>query len=283
MRFSNACAPDSRGCEGRRSVLRTGLPWLVGSAALGLAVSWPLPSPGASPAASPGASSTSSPAASEDAREAPASFEALLALYDAMVGFESGFEEERTLALIREPLRSRGRLYFDPPSTLLRRIEEPRPSQILVTRNEVRIREEDGREQVVDLKARAEVRPLVESLLWLFAGDRAALEQVYSVEYEVGSAKAKDPDPAVEREADQTGAESWLLRLRPRSAPLDRLIRELRIRGSGRRTEEFELIDTSGDRTRTRLIDPDTDRRFDADERARLFGSAADTADVDAP
>jgi len=204
-----------------------------------------------------------------------------------MVGFESGFEEERTLALIREPLRSRGRLYFDPPSTLLRRIEEPRPSQILVTRDEVRIRE-DGRERVVDLKARTEVRPLVESLLWLFAGDRVALERVYSVEYEVGSAKAQDSEPAVDREADQTGAQSWLLRLRPRSAPLDRLIRELRIRGSGRRTEEFELIDTSGDRTRTRLIDPDTDRRFDADERARLFGSAADAPaaearDQDAP
>lgn len=295
MRFLNACASDPRGCEGRRSALRAGLRLLLGGvAALGLAVSSPVSSLASSP--------DSSQDASPDVREAPASFEALLALYDSMAGFESGFEEERTLALIRDPLRSRGRLYFDPPSTLLRRIEEPRPLQILVARDEVRIRK-DGREQVVDLKGRAEVRPLVESLLWLFAGDRVALERVYSVEYELGPAKQQDSDQAgaraeqqagdqAERQAgdqaanhaaDRTDAQSWVLRLRPRSAPLDRLIRELRIRGSGRRTEMFEFIETSGDRTRTRLIDPDTTRRFDADERARLFGSPADAPEAGAP
>jgi hypothetical protein len=34
----------------------------------------------------------------------------------------------------------------------------------------------------------------------------------------------------------------------------------------------MELIETTGDRTRTRIIDADTQRRFDAAERRELFG-----------
>ncbi len=238
MRFSNVCAPEAGRCERGRWVRRIGTLFL--GALLGLL-----------------GLTAALPASSEDVREAPASFEKLLSVYDSMVGFESGFEEEKILSLFREPLRSRGRIYFDPPSTLLRQVETPRPSEVLVTRDEVRLRE-DGRERVVDLTSRAEARPLVESMLWLFAGDREALERVYSVEYEVGSGN------------DQ----HWELRLRPRAAPLDRLIRELRVSGRGRRTEAFEFIETSGDRTRTRLIDPDPLRRFDAEERSRLFDPA---------
>jgi hypothetical protein len=250
MRFSNVCAPEARRSERVRWRRRIGR--LLLGALVGLLGLLSLP---AALQASP-----------EDSWKAPAAFEELLAVYDSMVGFESGFEEEKTLCLFREPLRSRGRIYFQPPSTLLRRIETPRPSEVLVTQDEVRIRE-DGRERVVDLRSRAEARPLVESILWLFAGDREALERVYSIEYEVGSGNGSD------EESDSGGAQSWELRLRPRSAPLDRLIRELRVSGRGRRTEAFEFIETSGDRTRTRLIDPDPLRRFDAEERSRLFDS----------
>lgn len=258
MRFSNAFALELALPGRGRVSLRIGLILLGGLVALSM------------PAASSASTSTApSPAASR--AEAPASFEALLALYAARAGFEAGFEEEKTLALFREPLRSRGRLYFDPPSTLLRRVEEPRPSEILVTQDAIRIRE-DGREQVMDLRLRADARPLVESMLWLFAGDRAALERVYSIAYEVVSDSER----------------SWELRLRPRSAPLDQLIRELRVRGQGQRTQTLEVIETSGDRTRTRILDPNPSRQFDAEERTRLFGPGLDARgpderDSDAP
>lgn len=190
-----------------------------------------------------------------ESQPSPSSFEDLLAGFEQMPGFEARFEEEKTLALLVAPLRSSGRLYFAPPSMLLRRVEKPRASEILVTSEHVRI-SDDTNEQVIDLASRPEARPLVESMLWLFSGDQAAIERSYQVDYQV---------------LDQ----GWALRMLPKHAPLDRLITELRIRGVGRRVVSVELLEATGDRTLTRILDANPARRFGAEERSRLFGAPA--------
>lgn len=244
MRSSNACASRRREVPARWKGRRVG-------AVLGVVVT----------ALLCGGANGSPP----DAQTAPTTFEALLELYAAMPGLEASFVEEKALALLIEPLRSRGRLYFDPPDTLLRRVEAPRSSEILVTGNTVRIRE-GGVEQQIDLESRPEARPLVESMLWLFAGNRAALEEVYAIDYRVES---QAPEAA---ETSRDAGAAWTLELEPRSPPLDLLIRSLRVHGEGRATRSLELLETSGDRTSTRIVEADPARRFAPEERSRLFG-----------
>ena len=185
------------------------------------------------------------------------SFAELLAGFKETKGFEARFEEEKFLALLAAPLRSSGRLFFDPPSTLLRRVEKPRRQDILIRADQVRISDDSG-EQLIDLAGRGGVRPLVESMIWIFTGDLDSLERTYRIDYQV-------------LEDAEGEGQGWQVRLVPKEAPLSQLVQELRVSGQGRVADTMELIETTGDRTRTRIFDVDTQRRFDAAERRELF------------
>lgn len=203
-------------------------------------------------------------AAAPDAQSVPESFGELLAGFAEMSGLEARFEEEKFLALLAAPLRSSGRLYFAPPSTLLRRVETPSRQNILIRANVVRISDGDpegegGDVQMIDLSARAGIRPLIESMIWIFTGDRASLERVYDVDFQ------RDPD------AEQ--GNRWQVRLTPKEAPLSDLIQELRVAGRGRGADTMELVETSGDRTLTHIFDADAQRVFSPAERLELFGA----------
>ncbi len=206
---------------------------------------------------------------------APATLAALLTGFRAMPGFEARFEEEKRLALLAAPLRSRGRLYFSPPSTLLRRVEAPNPHDILIRDHVVRIATPRGSTssgkapgaaanardvETIDLAGRDDVRPLVESLLWIFSGDLEALEAIYRIDYQVAAPPGKG---------------GWTLQLAPRQQTLSRLIRELVISGQGHAAERLEVTEASGDRTTTRILDANPERRFGAGEIEAIFGLEA--------
>lgn len=198
--------------------------------------------------------------AASPAVPAPKDLAALLAGFRTMPGFEARFEEEKTLALLAAPLASRGRLYFAPPNTLLRRVESPNAHDILIRDHVVRIatpEAERRRVETIDLAHRADVRPLVESMLWIFSGDLAQLESIYAIDYRV-------VPPAT------SGA--WVLRLAPRRPPLSQLIRELAISGHGHGADRLEILESGGDRTTTRILDANPARRFADGEIERLFG-----------
>jgi hypothetical protein len=210
-----------------------------------------------------------------DTGSAPASFAELLAGFKGTTGLEARFEEEKYLALLAVPLRSSGRLYFEPPSTLLRRVEEPRPQDVLVANHHVRISDGEG-VQTIDLASRAEVRPLVESMIWIFTGDLESLETTYRVDYQRFDPAVGEDKGQGDRNGDAIGAgERWEVRLVPRDAPLSQLVSELRVSGRGREADTMELTETSGDRTLTRIIEPNPQRQFDSTERRELFGFEA--------
>lgn len=216
-------------------------------------------------------------AGTADTASAPASFAELLAGFKETTGLEARFEEEKYLALLAVPLRSSGRLYFEPPSTLLRRVEKPRPQDVLVADHHVRISDGEG-VQTIDLASRAEVRPLVESMIWIFTGDLESLERTYRVDYQRFSPAVGEDEGQVDRngDGDTSGSgERWQVRLVPRNAPLSQLVSELRVSGRGREADTMELKETSGDRTLTRIIDPNPRRRFDSTERREFFGLEA--------
>jgi outer membrane lipoprotein-sorting protein len=213
---------------------------------------------GKQPAASaPDAATSSGPANAQ----ATVDVASLLTAFAKMSGLEASFEEEKHIALLAKPLTSRGRLFFTPPGLLLRRIEAPTRSEVMISKDSVRVRDQAG-EQTLDLRTRKDIRPFVESLTWILAGDRAALEKVYAIGFQ----------------AERAGA-PWLLSLKPKVAPLSQLIAELQIRGHGMFVEQIEVRETGGDKTVTRIVSANPKRRFSERERAQLFGVEAQDAD----
>jgi hypothetical protein len=201
----------------------------------------------------------------EVGRAAKLDLDLLLASFAGMPGFEARFEENKTLSLLAVPLRSEGRLFYSPSQNaqrLLRRVESPNAQDILISDNAIRIRE-GGREEVIDLNARAEVRPLVESLLWIFSGDREALEAAFVVDFETS---------AVESAAPRTAEIPWRLLLEPRNESLRALIDRLEISGSGLGADRITVFESGGDRSVMRVFEANRNRHFSEAEESNLFG-----------
>jgi len=194
-------------------------------------------------------------ASAQPAPVTPASFDALLAAFARMPGLEARFVEEKRLGLLAKPLESRGRLFFAKPSYLLRKVEAPTPSEVRITADSLRVKNADG-EQTLDLRSRPDLRPFVESLTWLLSGNRKALANVYGIAFEPGAVGA------------------WRVTLTPKGEPISKLIQHIRIAGRGLAVSQIEVRETSGDETVTRIVEANPERRFDAAELRRLFGTS---------
>lgn len=199
------------------------------------------------------------------AEKSPGTFPELLAQFESMPGFEAEFEESKFLGLLAVPLLSEGRLFFSPPSSLLRRIKSPRTQSILVSANAIRL-SEPGREETLDLRSRTEIRPLVESLIWLFSGNREALESIYHIEF-----SASETTPSAE-------PGSWQVEFVPRDEPLSLMIEVLRVSGRGHSAATVEIEEVGGDRTVTQIRSANPNRTFTPEEQEALFGIKSRTA-----
>lgn len=193
-------------------------------------------------------------------RPRPKDAAALFARMATVRGLEATFTEEKHVALLAVPLRSEGRLYFhrpeaDGPGWLTRLVEKPEPASVRIAPRELRMENRDGTE-VIDLTRSDKVRTFVVSLVHVFAGDEVALRKSYDVAWQ----PAEDDDAA------------WTLVLTPKVAPLDKMLQALRLGGRGEAVERIEVVEPNGDRTVTRVLTADPERRFDAAEKRRLFG-----------
>lgn len=181
-----------------------------------------------------------------------ADLDALLAAFESVDGLEARFTEEKRMALLAAPLVSTGALYYARPGHLRRQIETPRPAVVVIGPETLWLKDERGTE-TIDLAARRDVAAFAESLVLIFAGDRARLEATYTIAFE-------------------PGAEGWKLALTPKVEPLSKLVSAIHITGRGPAVETIRVAETSGDETITRIESADPTRRFDAAERAKLFG-----------
>ena len=193
-------------------------------------------------------------ARAEGASAGPASAAELLSAYARMPGLEARFVEEKQLSLLEKPITSSGRLYFARPGYLLRQVETPASAKVLITPERVTLRDGSG-EQVLDLRTRPDVRPFVESLVWLLAGDQARLSKVYSLAFD---------------KAGDTGA--WQLVLTPKQGPLAKLVAQICIQGKGLSVSEIKVREKGGDQTVTRIVEANAQRTFSKAERQKLFG-----------
>jgi hypothetical protein len=198
-------------------------------------------------------------AAEPPQREAARSdLESLLAQFASLPGLTARFREERRIALLREPLLSHGVLYFAPPDRLLRHVQEPVESSLLLRGHTLTLGSARGT-RTIDLGANPLVRSFVDSLRCLLAGDIEALRATYRVRFEVAEAAGGEMQ------------RRWEVRLEPLLAAVQQAIAWIRISGRGRVLLELEVREASGDVTLTRFSAVDTERHFSDRELEQLF------------
>ncbi len=187
----------------------------------------------------------------------PKSAQDLFSALATMKGLEAQFSETRTLALLKAPLKSTGTLYYRAPGYLTRVTATPSPSTVRIGPQGIQIAEA-GQKRHIDLSSRPEIRLFVASFVKILAGELSTLSSTYDVTFQSAEGGR------------------WSVVLRPRSPTLSKLITRLVLAGSGFAVETLLVEEASGDRTETRILNPNPKRVYSPSERARLFGSPAE-------
>ena len=115
------------------------------------------------------------------ASPAPA-FDELLQLLAQRQHGHASFTEVHTLAMLKEPLTSSGELFYEAPDHLEKRTLKPTPESLVLEHGVLTARR-GHRTRVLELSEYPQVVPFVESIRATLAGDRAALERHFTVDF----------------------------------------------------------------------------------------------------
>jgi outer membrane lipoprotein-sorting protein len=199
--------------------------------------------------APPAAKATSAKPADE---KAPADIDALLAGLSKAPGLYARFREEKHITMLQQPLVSEGSLYFTPPARFARHTEKPIASTMIIDGNQLQFGNGDGQE-TMNLGTNPVARLFADAFVMLLSGNRAGLEKIFKMQL------------------TPTSGGEWKLLLTPRVSPMDKMIKELELRGRGLNLKELDVREASGDWTRTAFTDVDLNRRYTPAEQAKYF------------
>ena len=139
------------------------------------------------------------------------------------------FIEQQFLAILKRPVESSGELRYDAPDRLEKRTLVPKQEALLLAGG-VLTTERGGHRRVLDLHRYPQILPFVESIRATLAGDRAALERVFRIEF--------------------TGSvERWSLTLVPLDQAMTRTVKQVQIDGSRDQLHHVEIRQADGDRS----------------------------------
>ena len=213
------------------------------------------------PAAKADAKPAAKAAPAKPVAAAPADIDALLAGLSKAPGLYARFREEKHITLLQAPLVSEGSIYFAPPSRFARHTDKPIKSVMIIDGNQLQFGSADGQESM-NLGTNPVARLFADAFVMLLSGNRAGLEKIFKMQL----------TPKTGGAAGATGAAGeWKLVLLPRVAPMDKLIKEMELRGRGLNLNELDVREASGDWTRTSFTDVDLNRRYTAADQAKFF------------
>jgi hypothetical protein len=141
----------------------------------------------------------------------------------------AAFTEQQFMSILKRPLESSGELIYDAPDRLEKRTIRPHAETMLLAHGVLTV-SRDAHTYRVSLRDHPELAPFVDSIRAMLAGDRAALERTYEIDFA----------PA---------ADGWTLTLVPRDKTLRAVIARVRIAGSAALIRSFEFIRGDGDRS----------------------------------
>jgi tRNA U34 5-methylaminomethyl-2-thiouridine-forming methyltransferase MnmC len=173
------------------------------------------------------AAASSGPAAPVTDSAAGAGLDSLLALMAQRRHGEAAFSENKYLSMLKQPLESSGLLIYDAPDHLEQRTTQPRPQSVVLDHGIVTM-QIGQRRRVVKLADYPQLAPLIDSIRATLAGDRAALERVFELEF-------------------SGTLEHWQLRLEPRAAPLTATLKRIDMQGQRDAVDEVQVWQSDGD------------------------------------
>ncbi len=118
---------------------------------------------------------------------------------------------------------------YDAPDRLEKRTLKPRPETLLLEGGVLTVEKGHSR-RVVDLHAYPQILPFIESIRATLAGDRAALERVFRVDFAVDG-------------------DRWTLILVPLDRQVAKNVARVQIAGSGDQLRRIEIFQADGDRS----------------------------------
>lgn len=140
------------------------------------------------------------------------------------------FVEKKTMALLEKPLESSGELSFDAPDRLEKRTIKPRQESMVLEGDMLTVSLQGRRPVNLRLQDHPAVAATVESIRGTLAGDLAALEKNYAVEF-----------------SGQAG--KWQLQLTPVHEAVAKIVRTIIIAGAYANVRSIRFEQADGDRT----------------------------------
>lgn len=175
----------------------------------------------------------------DDIQSSPWTLDSLMASLAHTEHRTARFTERRYLSALDQPLDLSGTLAFTPPDRLEKTTLSPSRERLLVERERLTIErdaEQGGastsslaQRQTLDLSEHPEVEALVESVRATLAGDGATLSRLFDVSVEGDSA-------------------GWSVGLVPWSEQIQKVVRTIRIEGSGGTIQSIAIEQADGDR-----------------------------------
>ncbi|MGH8169319.1 MAG: LolA-related protein [Steroidobacteraceae bacterium] len=142
---------------------------------------------------------------------------------------EVSFVEEDDLAILDRPVKSSGMLIYDAPDRLEKRTLKPKKQSLVLQGDELTV-QRGHRTYRVQLSAYPQVAPLVDAIRDTLAGNEAALEKVFKVQF--------------------TGTlADWNLLLVPSDKEVVSKVRRVRIAGARDEIRSVEILQVGGDRS----------------------------------
>jgi len=159
-------------------------------------------------------------------------------LLQSIQNFQTEFQEQKHLTLFTEPLISQGDLYYRKPDVLVKETTMPFRESLRITAGQMTTISPDLEiEKTVDINSQPMAKAVVEHMLWIFNGDRAALEKNFKIRYE------------------SSANELLLIVLEPIDFRLKKGLSQIRIQVSDNLVPEvIEVLEPGGDQTVTRYF-----------------------------
>ena len=158
---------------------------------------------------------------------AGAGLDSLLTLMAQRRHGEADFNETKYLSMLKQPLESSGLLIYDAPDHLEQRTTQPRPQSVVLDRGIVTL-QIGQRRRVLRLADYPQLAPLIDSIRATLAGDRAALERVFELDFSGTLAH-------------------WQLRLEPRDAQLAATLKRIDLQGERDAVYQVDVLQSDGD------------------------------------
>ena len=163
------------------------------------------------------------------AAEGDGSLDALMSLLAKRQHGHVEFVEQQFLKILDHPLESSGEMRYDAPDRLEKRTLAPRQETLTLSGGVLTV-DRGTSHRVVDLHAYPQAQPFIESVRATLAGDRSALEKLFTLEFNGSLAR-------------------WTLTLVPKDSKVKRSVAQVRIDGAQDQLLKVEIRQSDGDRS----------------------------------